>query len=402
MTTRATHRIVRAALVAILLFGTGCSRGGEQKTQASSGNNEKSEPSREIRISAQAIQTIGLQTEIARPQEVAQEITTTAVIKPNEYRLARVSPRIPGKAVEVQAKLGDAVKKGQVLAELDSLELGQKKADYLRAEADLNVARRNYEREKSLYAKQISSERDYLAAKGEFERSDAAYNAAREALMLLDLPELSISRMTWSDSRKRLSLFPLTAPFSGTVIERRITVGEQVGPEQAAFTIADLDTVWTLVDIYQRDLGRVALGDRVRIAVDSYPDRVFHGRIVYISNTLDPTTRAASARVEIENPNHDLRLGMFSTAEIGLRPLNGQAGTVAVPTDAIQQDGDRSLVFVEQAPGVYLPRAVSVGPVSGAQVQIARGLSPGERVVTKGSFYLNSIVLKGSIGGGDD
>ena len=115
-----------------------------------------------VRLGPDAIQTIGLQTAPVTVQELIRELATTAIIKPNEYRIAHVSPRIPGKAVEVYAKLGDDVGKGAVLAELDSLELGEKKAAFLRAETDLNVARRNYDRERALYAKQISSERDYL------------------------------------------------------------------------------------------------------------------------------------------------------------------------------------------------------------------------------------------------
>src|SRR6266851_1137919 len=157
------QRIVQAVppcIVLILAIG-GCRAGKSAPTE------EKPVPAKRpaallVRLGPDAIQTIGLQTAPVRVQELIRELATTAVIKPNEYRIAHVSPRIPGKAVEVYAKLGDDVGKGAVLAELDSLELGEKKAAFLRAETDLNVARRNYDRERALYAKQISSERDYL------------------------------------------------------------------------------------------------------------------------------------------------------------------------------------------------------------------------------------------------
>jgi cobalt-zinc-cadmium efflux system membrane fusion protein len=362
---------------------------------------ESAGPLRAIQLAPDAIQTIGLQTVLVRVRELTRQLVTTAVIKPDEYRIAHVSPRIPGKAVEVYAKLGDALKKGAVLAELDSLELGEKKAAFLAAQADLTVARRNYEREKGLYAKQISSERDYLAARGDFDRSEASYNEAREALRLLDVPDSEISRVTWSGTGGRLSLFPLLAPFSGTVIERHITVGEQIKPDQTVFTIADLDAVWLLADIYEKDLALVAVGDPAQITVDSYPGETFRGRIAYISNTLDSATRTASARVEIENSDHRLRLGMFATAQIVLRPGPSEQTGVVVPADAVQPVGSKSVVFVEQKSGVYLPRVIATGTNSDGAVEVLSGVTAGERVVTNGSFYLKSVLLSGSFGGED-
>ncbi|HLK80808.1 MAG TPA: efflux RND transporter periplasmic adaptor subunit [Xanthobacteraceae bacterium] len=354
-----------------------------------------------LHLSADAIKTIGLRSELTQAGELGEELTTTAVIKPDEYRMAHVSPRIPGKAVEVFAKLGDDVNKGQALADLDSLELGQQKAAFLRAKADLQVAERNYTREKNLYAKQISSERDYLAAKGEFERSEAAYRQSREALRLLDLPDSAIARITWGGAGNRLSLFPLLSPFSGTVIGRHLTVGEQVRPDETVFTIADLGTVWIGLAIYQRDLGRVAVGDSATVTVDAYPGESFRGKIAYISSSLDPATRTADARVEIENPRHRLRLGMFATARIALRPLGNQQRAAVVPLSAVQRVGDKSMVFIERQPGTYLPREVSLGAASDNRVQVTSGLQPGDRVVTTGSFYLKSMLLGQSIQGED-
>jgi membrane fusion protein, heavy metal efflux system len=403
MILRPIFRTTVAVCACAALLAGGCKgRKLEEPTKNEAKPAEGGTALQPIHLTPEAIQTISLQTEPARAQELASQLVTTAVIKPNEYRIAHVSPRVPGKAVEVYAKLGDNVKKSTVLAELDSLELGAKKAALLRAEADLNVTRRSYNREKGLYAKQISSERDYLAAKGDFERSEAAYNEAREALRLLDLPDSDIARITWSGAGGRLSWFPLLSPFSGTVIERHITVGEQIRPDETVLTIADLDVVWLLADVYERDLGRVAVGDPVQVSVDSYPGEVFRGHIAYISNTVDHATRTASARVEIDNPDHRLRFGMFATARIALRPApNERVAGVMVPIDAVQRVGTKSVVFVEQKPGTYLPRQVALGNTSSNDAEIVSGLSAGERVVTKGSFYLKSILLRESIGGED-
>ena len=390
-------KVLLCLIAAVTVLG-GCQNHARRppNQESSAGQNSKSGPE-QLHLSADAIRTIGLRSELAQAGELGEELTTTAVIKPDEYRMAHVSPRIPGKAVEVFAKLGDDVKKGQALADLDSLELGQQKAAFLRAKADLQVAERNYTREKNLYAKQISSERDYLAAKGEFERSEAAYRQSREALRLLDLPDSTIARITWGGAGNWLSLFPLLSPFSGTVIGRHLTVGEQVRPDETVFTIADLDTVWIGVAIYQRDLGRVAVGDNAVVTVDAYPGEPFRGRIAYISNSLDPATRAADARVEIDNRRHRLRLGMFATAQIALRSLGNQQRAAVVPLSAVQRVGDKSVVFIEQQPGTYLPRQVLVGATSNNKMQVTSGLQPGDRVVTSGSFYLKSMLLRQSI-----
>ncbi len=389
-----------AVCISAVLAAGGCkSRKFAEPAQGSVRPVEGSAPLQAIHLAPEAIQTIGLQTEPARIRMLTRHLVTTAVIKPNEYRIAHVSPRIPGKAVEVYARLGDDLKKGAVMAELDSLELGEKKAAFLATEADLGVARRSYEREKELYAKQISSERDYLAARGDFERSEASYDEAREALRLLDVPDSVISRVTWSSRGARLSLFPLVAPFSGTVIERHITVGEQIKPDPTVFTIADLDVVWLLADLYEKDLARVVVGDPVQITVDSYQGETFRGRIAYISNTVDPATRTASARVEIENPDHRLRLGMFATARIALRPRPGEQPRVVVPADAVQPVGNKSVVFVEQKPCLYSPRVISAETSSEGAVEVLSGVTIGERVVTNGSFYLKSVLQSGSIAG---
>jgi cobalt-zinc-cadmium efflux system membrane fusion protein len=387
-----------ACLIAAVTSLGGCENRARRPANEESTASQNSKSGRDLlHLSADAIKTINLRSEPAEAGDLGEELTTTAVIKPDEYRMAHVSPRIPGKAVEVFAKLGDNVSKGQALADLDSLELGQQKAAFLRGKADLQVAERNYTREKNLYAKQISSERDYLAAKGEFERSEAAYRQSREALRLLDLPDSAIARISWGGADNRLSLFPLLSPFSGTVIGRHLTVGEQVRPDETVFTIADLDTVWIGVAIYQRDLGRVAVGDSAVVAVDAYPGEVFRGRIAYISNSLDPATRAADARVEIDNRQHRLRLGMFATAQIAPRPLGNQQRAAVVPLSAVQRVGDKSMVFIEQQPGIYLPRQVSVGATSDNKMQVTSGLKPGDRVVTSGSFYLKSMLLRQSI-----
>src|SRR5262245_63725977 len=278
--------------------------------------------------SSDLLRTTPISTVPVEQRQLTDEIRATAVIKPNENRLAHVSPPIPGRAIAVQAVLGDRVEPGQVLALLDSLELGEKKSAFLQARTNLEVARRNYEREAGLFKQRISSEKDYLESKGEFERSEAAYRAAREALRLVGIADADIERITWGGTGSALSQFPIRSPFRGTVIEQHVVVGELVRPEEKVYAIADLETLWILLDIYEKDLAQVAIGKDVEVRVDAYPDARFHGKIAYLSDVLDESTRTARARVEVDNADGRLRPGMFATAIITLPGSSGRPAIV--------------------------------------------------------------------------
>jgi cobalt-zinc-cadmium efflux system membrane fusion protein len=358
---------------------------------------EKDAGHEQITLPEAALQKVSFTTVPVQRRGLAQEIRATAVIKPNENRLARVSPPIPGKAVEVKAVLGNVVEPGQTLALLDSLELGEKKSAFLQARTNLDVARRNYEREARLFQQHISAEKEYLEAKGEFERSQAAYQAGREALRLLGLADAAIDGLGWGGKGHLLSHFPLVAPFAGTVVEKRITLGEMVRPEDPSYTIADLTTVWVLLDIYEKDVRRVRIGADGRIAVDAYPGEVFHGKVTYVSDMLDETTRTAKARVEIPNPERRLKPGMFVTASLSVPALSTSAVT-AIPEAAVYQIRGKPVVFIQESERVFAVRDVRLGQRAAAYVEVLDGVREGEQVVTEGGFALKSTLLKEEMG----
>jgi cobalt-zinc-cadmium efflux system membrane fusion protein len=384
-------------LLVPILLGAAC--GSSPEAPASRTAEPARSPSTErVALSAEALRTTAIATVPVEQRPLTNEIRATAVIKPNENRLAHVSPPIPGRAIAVKAVLGDQVEPRQVLALLDSLELGEKKSAFLQAQTNLEVARRNYEREAGLFKQRISSEKDYLETKGEFERSDAAYRAAREALRLVGIADADIDRITWGGKGEALSHFPILSPFHGTVIEQHIVVGELIRPEDKVYAIADLRTLWILLDVYEKDLGRVAVGKDVEVRVDAYPEARFQGKIAYLSDVLDESTRTARARVEVDNADGRLRPGMFATAII---TLPGSAGrpVVVVPDAAIQRVRGQPTAFVEESPGSYLVRPLTLGRQAGDVVEVQAGLQPGERVVTDGAFTLKSLLLKDDLPG---
>ena len=351
----------------------------------------------EVSVSAEALSGQAFETARVERRPLRDEITATATIKPNEYRLVHLSPRIEGRVIEVKTELGQQVKSGEVLALLDSIELGQKKSDFLQAKTNHDVDKRNYVREEGLYKEQITSEKEFLDAKGRYEKSLAAYRAAHEALRLIGLSEQDIKHIDWNTKDQPLSYFPLVASLNGTVIERTITLGELISPKDKAFTIADLSTVWIILDVYEQNLAAVRVGVDVEITVDAFPGETFKGALVYLSDILNPATRTIDARVEIPNPQRRLRPGMFARAAVIL-PGRGSDVLVA-PLDSLQQVNEKTVAFVEKQPGTYEVRQVTVGRRSPPYGEIRSGLRKGEMVVTTGSFYLKSILLKEQIGG---
>lgn len=410
-------RLIGLCLLAIL--SASCKeRSTEGPTQTSSKQESKQSDSRggrsepmdiiakipephQLTISPKALEGKTFQTAVAERRAFRNEIQATATIKPNEYRLIHVSPRIEGRVMDVMVELGDQVKSGQPLALIDSIELGQKKSAFLQALTARDVDYRNFIREKNLFEQRISSEKEYLDAKGTYEKSLASYRAAYEALRLIGLSEAQLKAINWSERQgsKQLSYFPLVAPQAGTVIERPITRGELVTSKDNAFTIADLSTVWILLDIYEQHMAAAKVGSYADIIVDAYKGETFRGKLVYVGYVLKPDTRTVDARVEIANPDRRLRPGMFARATLTLPSTDEGQMVIVVPREAIQQVDEKRVAFIEDRPGRYTVRQVITGRESGSDVEILSGVNEGEQIVTHGSFYLKSILLKEEIAG---
>ena len=352
-----------------------------------------------LEITAEALNTLNIKTEPVELRDTEVEITTTAVIEHDQTRMAHVGPRIPGRAIEVKAFIGDRVKKGQVLAELDSIELGEVKSDYLKASANLQVAQANYQREERLYKRQISSEKEYLNAKGEFLRSQAQKNSTQEKLRLLGLTDKEINNIKWGSVNHSPSHFSLRAPFDGTITEQHIVQGELLKPEDKPYIIADLSLLWIQLDIYEKDLRWVKKDTEVRIKTDAYPEESFVGNVTYISDLLSESTRTAKARVEIPNSDRKLKPGMFATAIITVHSSD-ERKVISIPRSAVYKIDGKPIAFVQEGDRKFEMRELKIVKSSSSYIEILEGLNIGEKVVTEGGFHLKSVFLKKELGGG--
>lgn len=318
-------------------------------------------------------------------------LAVTGAITFDADRVSHVGSRSDGRIVAVRSDLGARVQRGQALATLESVEVGQIRAEEREAEALLRIAQENYAREQRLAEQGISSRKELLEAEAMLRRGEAALHSAEDRLKVLGA----------SHDHAAGGEFTLVAPFAGVVVARNASHGEMATPADTLFTVADLSEVWIELDIFERDLARVKRGQSVAVLVSAYPSRSFPGRIVYVGDVLDPAKRTVRARVEIPNRDGALKPGMFATANIQVG--GGGPPMAVVPQDAVQTIEGKLVVFVPgDAPGEFRAIPVAVGPTTdGNRIVILSGIAPGSRVVTAGAFALRSELSKAEIGEDD-
>lgn len=304
-------------------------------------------------------------------RKVRDEMHVNCAVAPDVNLTVPVVSLGGGRVVDIKAKLGDYVRKGDVLLLINSPDFAGAFSDYQKAKADQLLAQKQLDRSKLLYDKGAIAQADLETAQDAYDKAEVDLNAAIAHVKLLG-----------GDVDHPSPLLPLRAPISGTIIDQQITGGTGVRSldnQQALFTIADLSRVWVLCDAYQDMLSRVHDGDTAFITVDGYPHDQLPGKIINISQVLDPTTRAAKVRIELPNPKSVLKAGMYVTAMfLGREPIE----RVVVPTTAVIRLHDSNWVFVPETDGHFRRVQVQLGPEDGAgNQQVISGLQPNQQVV---------------------
>ena len=363
---------------------------GHEKSEAEAHAQEKGKEEGGLKLSNEQIEAAGIKVVPMEEQEVREQVSVTATIHANMDRLARVAPRVPGRIVRVQANLGDRVAAGQVLAQLDSPEIGEALSSYWQAQTEHKLAQSSFERAERLYSEQIVPQKEFLRAQGELEKAATALRVAREKLRLLGISPGP------AHGKDASSVFAVTAPFSGTIIDKAAVLGEISQPDKPLFTVADLSTVWIEGQVFEKDLAKIQVGATAEVSVTAFPGEVFKGKVAYLSSVMDKETRTLKARIDV--PNNDRRLlpEMFATAAIQTA-RGGQA--ILVPEGAIVLVQGVPTVFVEDAHG-FEPRPIDPGEKLNGRVVVKNGIKPGELVVVAGTYALKARMLKSQIGEG--
>jgi len=365
---------------------------GEKQEAEHAGEHEKEDPD-VVTLSPEKQKSSGIEVKQTALEHAALPLSTTAVIEMNMDRSAKISPRVTGKAVRIIASQGDRVKTGQALAWLDSVELDQAWADYLKAQGKFELARKNSQREENLFEKKVAPEKDVLKAKQELGEAEADLNLARERFRLLGV---DVSQFEASRGKGNHPLIPVTTPVGGVVIEKTVTQGEMVSSEKPLFTVADLSTLWVVIDIYEKDFSRLKLGTNVKVSVASFPDKSFRGKIAYISDLVDEKTRTEKARVTIDNSSGLLKPGMFASVLIEAAG-GGTEKLIAVPEEAVLIEGTKRYIFIQTAPDKFKRQDIETGRTLGTRLEVISGLKEGEAVAVKGAFILKSELKKGEL-----
>jgi membrane fusion protein, heavy metal efflux system len=346
-----------------------------------------------VELTPEAARTAGIEVQQVAAAPLSELIEATAVLELNGDKVSRVGPRVTGRCATVNVSQGDRVRSGQVLAQIDSVEMDQAWTDYLKAKGQFDLATRSVNREETLYAKKVSPEKDLLKARQELGGAEADMRLAREKFRVLGVDPRRIEEDMNGTTRSH-RLIPVASPLSGVVMEKTVAQGETVGPDRTLFTVADLSTLWLMIDIYEQNLSRIRTGMQVKLSTAAYPGKEFKGKISYIADILDEKTRTVKARVTIDNKEGFLKPGMFATASIQSGKDSRTVEVIAVPEESLFLDGSERFVFLDLGNGGFLVKRVSAGRLLGSKIEIREGLKAGDRVVTKGVFALKSELKK--------
>ncbi len=348
--------------------------------------------------SAEVLRTVGFEYAQVQAGPLDHTIERNAEVAYNANRYARLSSRAPGVVAEVLRDLGEPVKKGDVLAVVDSTDLGAAKADVLQAAELVKLWEVNAARERTLLEKGIGIEREALEAETRLTESRIDLNKARQRLRNLGLSKPQTEAVERDGDTS--SLLELVAPFDAIVVERAAVMGEVVEATKALLAIADTGLMWAMVDLSETDLAFVRTGQQATLTVDGLPGKTFAGKVTWISTQVDPRTRTVKTRVELDNGEGLLRANMFGRARIS---AGGDRQALTVPKDAVQWEGCCNVAFVraDDAAGLtFRPARLTLGFDTGDRYEVIGGLRPGDTVVTRGSFILKNEILKGSVGAG--
>ena len=342
-----------------------------------------------LRIDPEMMRDLRLTTAKAEARHAGERVDALGELHVNEDAYAEVGSPIAARVVKLLAGPGDAVKAGQVLAELDSPDLGKARAEYLAAQARADFAHRTLERKRTLAADRIVPAREIQEAEGEAAHVDAELRAARASVGAFG-----------TDMGRGASHVLLRTPIGGTVIERHAVVGRLTDPAAPLFRVGDLSRLWLTVQAFERDAVRLKPGVSARITFPALPGKKFEGAVTLIGREVDATSRTIPIRIEVANGDGVLRPGMSASASIPLG--DDQAAVVTVPIAAVQRVEDRWSVFLPTSPATFEIRPIGRGRELDGEVEVPSGLKAGETIVVDGAFLLKAEVDKSHGEGGHD
>ncbi|HEY9683914.1 MAG TPA: efflux RND transporter periplasmic adaptor subunit [Oculatellaceae cyanobacterium] len=379
---------------------------------------------------AAAIEGVTLDSVVERPLEVS--VTVTGEVLANANTQTHVTTPVTGRVTKILVSIGDHIPEGKPLLVIRSTDVQQAESDLMQgeqqvrsdlkqalvqidcdtatAEASVKLDQKVYQRLKSLFDEKIASQADLQQAETQLMKDQIALSSQkrkRDATLSLSTEKM---KLTLGPAKNKLRLLgvsdaeieevmktqivdpmvPVLAPEDGIITERLVNVGELVDPSKPLFTIGDFHSVWLKADVFEKDIPKVHIGQPIDLLVDSFPDKVFHGKLDYVANQIDADTRTLAVRAEVANPQSLLKPKMFARMRINV----GQHTVLSIPKTAVQDASTEKVVYVAVGPDTFEERKVDLGAESGDYVEVLGGLKPNERVATKGSFDLRAEAVR--------
>jgi membrane fusion protein, heavy metal efflux system len=318
----------------------------------------------------------------------AHDLSLVGKVAYGEDHYSRVSSPLQGRVLEVRAHLGAHVQAGNVLLVLDSPEIAQAYSEYAKEDSELRYATRAHELAKDLYENKALALKDLKQAENELIKARAEFRRAKERLLSLRVPAQELEKPL--ERQKITSRFELKSPLTGIIVERNVTPGQSIGGEsgQVLFTVADLDMLQVVADVYERDLAYLALikeGQLAKVSVEAYPDVSFPATVATIGDVVDPTSRTIKLHALVNNKDHRLKPEMFARLHI---EVGESMPLLTIPREAVLEEDGKQFVYVVEGSDQYVKRQVKVGTISSDQVRVLEGLTSGQRIVTKGAVLI--------------
>lgn len=351
----------------------------------------------EVLLAPEALARIGIKTAVVTATESLARIQIPGTVMPNAYREVKVTPIASGIVTKTHVELGTVVTRGAPLMTIFSAELAEAQTKYLSMRAMLTADRQKLDRTRELVGIGAASKQQMEEITAVHESRATELEAAQQRLLLLGLGPAQVQAL--KSPSQVVSTVVVPAPIDGIITARAANLGQVVGMGQELAVVTDLSRVWVVGDLYEQDFRTVQVGSEAALTTSAYPGLTLRGRVSYIDPRVDPQTRTAKVRVEVPNADSRLRLGMYVT--MGFITRTGERRLV-VPRSAVQTLGDRQVVFipVKDEEGKFIQRTVRLGePVGDAGHAVLGGLTPGNVVVTEGSFFLRAESLRNNPSG---
>ncbi len=391
MTTKRTKRPILIAAALAMLALAGCAK-KETKAEAAS---QTSPPQNPMEIDLDQDLRSRVKLGEAQWAQVGATLTVAARVEVDETRVTRVGSPVMGRIASLSVREGENVRAGQLLATLNSVGLSEAQLNFLKGLSQKLVTERAVVRAQQLLKADVIGSAELQRREAEMAQATAELAAARDELELLGMPAEAIEAL--ERTRNIHSVSRIVASSSGTVLERRVTIGQVVQPADTVFEIADLSHVWLVADVPEQIAGSIVVGMAVEAQVAALGNQTFSGTLTFVSATVNPETRTVRARMELANPTRRLKPAMLATMVLKNQTERRQV----VPLTAVVREGNVEHVFVKLDDDTFVLRPVELGPEYGANRVLLEGLREGEQIIADGAFHLNNERRRRAVRGND-